>query len=198
MITIPSDYNTAKAYDGNNNYKTLPAGGHICRIIGARATQSRNGNDMIEVAFDIAENGDFDGMFKERFDNNRKTKPDCKWPNGGMFRTSVLTKDGKTSGFFKGLITAVEESNPGYNFAATNGNEETMKGKLVGFNFGEEDYKANDGSIKTAVKAFYAISVQTVRNGIEPPKKHDYKPRPGESMANQGFTEVDPGDELPF
>lgn len=197
MITIPSDYNTAKAFDGSNNYKTLPAGGHICRIIGARATQSRNGNDMIEVAFDIAENGDFDGMFKERFDSNRKTKPDCKWPNGGMFRTSILTKDGKTSGYFKGLITAVEESNPGYNFAATNGNEETMKGKLVGFNFGEEDYKGNDGNIRTAVKAAYAVSVQTVKNGIEPPKKKEYKPTPGEQMASQGFTEV-VDDELPF
>ena len=198
MITIPSDYGTAKAYTGESEFSPLPIGGHICKIIGARATKSRNGNDMLEVAFDIAEGGPDDGRFKERFDAMRKSKPDCKWPNGGMFRTGVQTKDGTTNSFFKGLITAVEESNAGYNFAATNGNEETLKGKMVGFNFGEEEYKGNDGNIRTAVKAFYAVSVQTVRNGIAPPKKHEYKPRPGESMAAKGFTEVDPGDELPF
>lgn len=197
MIGIPNDYDSAKAYDGKG-YDALPAGGHICKIIGARAAKSRNGNDMLEVAFDIAENGQYDGKFKDRFDYLRKSNPQAKWPNGGMFRTGILTREGKTSGFFKGFITAVEESNAGYNFAATGGNEETLKGKVVGFNFGEEEYKANDGTIKTAVKAFCAVSVQTVRNGIEPPKKKEYKPRPGESMAAQGFTEVDPGDELPF
>lgn len=198
MINIPGDFNTAKAYTGGSDYTPLPVGGHICKIIGARAAKSRNGNDMLEVAFDIAEGGPDDGRFKERFDAMRKSKPDCKWPAGGMFRTAVQKKDGTTNSFFKGFVTAVEQSNSGYNFPATNGNEETLKGKVVGFNFGEEEYKANDGSIKTAVKAFYAVSIQRVREGIEPPKKHEYQPRPGESMANQGFTEVDPGDELPF
>lgn len=197
-MILPNDFDAAKAFDGSSDYKTLPIGGHICRIVGAKATKSRNGNDMIEIAFDIAENGEYDGMFNERFDGLRKQKPDCKWPNGGMFRTGILTRDGKTSGYFKGLITAVEESNPGYSFKGSGCNEETMKGKLIGFNFGEEDYKGNDGNIRTSVKPFYAVSVQTVRDGIEPPKKKEYKPKPAESMTAQGFTEVDTPDDLPF
>ena len=155
---------------------------------------------MIEIAFDIAEGSEFDGKFKERFDFLRKSNANAKWPNGGMFRTGILTKDGKTSGYFKGLITAVEESNPGYSFKGSGCNEDTMKGKLIGFNFGEEDYKGNDGNIHTSVKPFYAVSVQTVRNGIEPPKKKEYRPKPGEVMAAQGFTDVteEVASDLPF
>lgn len=197
MIGIPNDYDSAKSYDGKGSFDALPAGGHVCKIIGARAAKSRNGNDMIEVAFDIAEGGEFDGKFKDRFDYLRKSKPDAKWPNGGMFRTAILNKDGATSGYFKGLITSVEESNPGYSFKATGGNEDTLKGKLVGFNFGEEEYKGNDGNIHTSVKACYAVSVARVREGIDPPPKKPYKPSQSEIMASQGFTEtVD--DELPF
>ena len=197
MIGIPNDYDSAKSYDGKGSFDALPAGGHICKIIGARAAKSRNGNDMIEVAFDIYEGGDFDGKFKDRFDYLRKSKPDAKWPNGGMFRTAVLNKNGMTSGYFKGLITSVEESNPGYSFKATGGNEDTLKGKLVGFNFGEEEYKGNDGNLHTSVKACYAVSVARVREGIDPPPKKPYKPSQSEIMASQGFTEtID--SELPF
>ena len=114
-MILPSDFDNAKAYDGSS-YNALPVGGHICRIVGAMGTKSKNGNDMIELAFDIAENGPDDGRFKDRFDYLRKSKPDAKWPNDGTFRTAILTKDGKTSGYFKGVITAVEESNPGYSF----------------------------------------------------------------------------------
>lgn len=197
-MILPNDYDNAKAYDGNSGFTPLPVGGHVCRIIGARVGKYSTGTDMIEVAFDICENGPDDGRFQERFDYLRKSNPQAKWPNGGMFRTALLNKDGKTSGFLKGLITAIEESNPGYSFKGSGCNEATLKGKLVGFNFGEEEYMGNDGTLRTAVKAVYAVSVATVKEGIEPPKKKAYKPRPGQQMAAQGFTEVDPGDELPF
>ena len=197
-MILPKDYDSAKAYDGTGSFSPLPVGGHICRIVGARVTKSRNNNDMIEVAFDIADGGPDDGRFGDLFNERRAARADAKWPAGGMFRTAILTKDGNTSGYFKGLITAVEESNAGYNFRNAGCDEGTMKGKLVGFNFGEEDYKGSDGKIRTSVKAFYAVSVKTVREGIEPPKKHEYKPGPGESMAAQGFTEVDNDPELPF
>lgn len=195
-MILPNDYDSAKAYDGSA-FPPLPAGGHICRIVGARMTKSRNNNDMIEVAFDIAEGGEFDGKFKERFDYLKGSNAQAKWPNGGMFRTALLNKEGRTSGYFKGLITSVEESNAGYNFKATGCNEDTLKGKLVGFNFGEEEYRANDGSIKTSVKAVYAVSVARVREGIIPPPKKLYQPSVSEQMAAQGFAEVD-DDSLPF
>ena len=196
-MILPNDFNTAKPYGAQGSFSPLPIGPHVCRIVGARAGKFSTGADMIEVAFDIAEGGPDDGRFQERFDELRKADPKAKWPNGGMFRTGLTTRDGRTSGYFKGLITSIEESNPGYSFQGSGANENTLKGKLVGFNFGEEEYKGNDGNIKTAVKAFYAISVQTAREGIEAPQKKAYKPRPGESMAAQGFTEVE-NEPLPF
>jgi ribosomal protein L23 len=56
----------------------------------------------------------------------------------------------------------------------------------------------NDGTLRTAVKAVYAVSVATVKEGIEPPKKKAYRPRPGDVAASQGFTEVEDDPDLPF
>ena len=197
-MILPNDYDSAKAYDGTGGFTPLPVGGHICKIVSARATKSKNNNDMIEVAFDIWEGGAEDGRFQQQFNERRAQSADAKWPAGGMFRTLILNKDGKTSGYFKGLITSVEESNPGYSFKGAGADEGTLKGKTVGFNFGEEEYLNRDGEIKVSVKPFYAVSAQTVREGIEPPKKKAYKPKPGDGMAAQGFREVEDDPELPF
>ena len=190
-MLIPNDYDSAKAYDGGS-FATIPVGGHVCRVIDAREATSRNGNPMIEVAVDIAEGGPDDGFYKAIFDSKRASKPDAKWPC--VFRTALLTKDGKTSGFFKGLITAIEESNAGYNFKATGGDEKTLKGKMVGFNFGEEEWRKTDGSIGTSVKPFYAVSVAKVREGIDPPPAKKLKES---ALSSKGFKEVDE-PELPF
>lgn len=199
-MILPNDFDSAKSFDGRGGFTPLPIGPHVCRIIGARCTTSRSGNEMIEIAFDIAEGGEFDGRFQNRFNESRVMRADAKWPNDGMFRTGILTADGKTSGYFKGLITAIEESNAGYSFKATGANEETLKGKMIGFNFGEEEFRGNDGKIRTSVKAFYAISVKTAREGIEPPRKKEYRPKPGDALTSQGFTEVPESDlpPLPF
>ena len=109
-MLIPNDYDSAKAYDGGS-FATIPVGGHVCRIIDAREATSRNGNPMIEVAVDIAEGGPDDGFYKAIFDSKRASKPDAKWPC--VFRTALLTKDGKTSGFFKGLSPPLRRATPG-------------------------------------------------------------------------------------
>ena len=199
MIQIPNDYDSARGYDGSAAPRLTP-GGHICRIHGARVEQSRSGNDMLVVAFDIVEEGEFNGYFQRRFERAKSYNAYANWP--GVFRTAILTADGKTNGYFKGFIEAVEASNTGYNFRQSGGNEAMLKGKLVGFNFGEEDYRAQDGSVKTSVKPFYAVSVAKVREGITPPAKKLLAdavsaPRPvGQPDAN-GFQPVE-DDDLPF
>ena len=193
-MILPNDYDSARSYDGKG-FDALPAGGHICKIIGARATQSRNGNDMLEIAFDIAEGSEHDGRFKRRFDYLRKQNPNAKWPNAGMFRV-VTAFNGQTNSFFKGFLTAVEESNAGYSFKAAGCNEETLKGKMVGFNFGEEEYRRNDGKVGTGVKAAYAVSVQRVLEGIEPPAKKALRADSAAPAMPQGFTETE--EPLPF
>lgn len=192
MINMPADFETARPYDGQGA-SPLPAGPHICRIISAREETSRNNNPMLVVAFDIAENGPDDGYYKAQFERKKGYNQNAKWP--GIFRTGITNKDGKTSGYFKGFITSVEESNIGYKFS---GDENTLKNKLVGFNFGEEEWRKQDGTIGVSVKPFYAVSVGRVREGIAPPPRKVLNDQQAQ-MERQGFTPVDDdNDDLPF
>jgi hypothetical protein len=192
MIQIPSDFNSAKPYDGSSS-APLPVGGHACRINGAKLETARTGTPMLVVAFDISEGGEYDDYYRARYERAIQFRTDAKWP--GVFRAPITTREGKTSGYFKGLITAIEESNAGFKFS---GDENALKNKMVGFNFGEEEYKGNDGEIRTSVKPFYAVSVGRVREGIDPPQKKLYKPTQSEMMASRGFTEVEDDTPLPF
>lgn len=193
MIRIPNDYNTARAYDGSITPQ-LSIGGHICKIISARQDTARTGTEMLVVAFDIAEGSVYDGYYAQKHDRDVQYRPDAKFP--GVFRAPVTTKEGKTSGYFKGLITAIEESNVGFHFL---GDENTLAGKIVGFNFREEEWRKSDGTIGVSVKPFYAVSVQKVRDGIQPPARKVLNDQQAQ-MERQGFTPVEPTDEetLPF
>lgn len=203
MIPIPRDYDTARAYDGNSAPALAP-GGHICRILGVRMEKTRNTDkDMLVAAFDIAEGSEFDGYYKARHERSSAYNKDAKWP--GVFRVTLTNADGSTSGWFKGFIKAVEESNAGYDFKKTNGDEQALKGKLVGFNFGEEEYEFTDrqsGEIRGAVsvKPVYAVSIDRVREGIEPPAKkllNGTRASAQASARNYGMEEVEDPD-LPF
>ena len=211
MIPIPRDYDSARSFDGTGGPNLTP-GGHICRIQGVRLEKSKTGKDMLVVAFDISEGSEFDGFFKKRFERSSSFNSNAKWP--GVFRCTLLNANGECNGFFKGFIEALEESNPNYNFKATKGDEQQMRGKLVGFNFGEEEYERTDyntGEIKVAVscKPAYAISVASVREGVIPPAKkllnngagsapqYGSQPTPPPVPGSDQFTEVD-DDELPF
>lgn len=193
MIKMPNDYDTARAYDGQGA-TPLPIGPHICRIVSAKQETSRNGNPMLVVAFDIAESGPDDGYYKAQFDRKKNYNADAKWP--GIFRIGLTNKDGKTSGYFKGFVTSVEESNTGYSFKAVGYDENTLKGKLVGFNFGEEEWRKTDGTIGVSVKPFYAVSVAKVREGIAPPPRKVLNDQQAQ-MERQGFTPVE-DDEVPL
>ena len=201
MITIPADFDQTHVYTNPSNdaQEQLPVGGHICRIIDAAVEQTRAGGEMLVVYYDIAEGGQYDGYFKARMDRIKEYRSDAPWP--GIFRAPVLTRTGKTCGYFKGLITAVEESNTGYSFKAAKGDELTLKGKLVGFNFGEEEYVNRKGEYKTTVKPFYAVSVAHIRAGIQPPPKKVYDPAANPrnlSPAAKEFVEVANDPDLPF
>ena len=112
---------------------------------------------------------------------------------GGVIRFMLYANDGtSTNGFFKGFVTSVEESNPGYQF---NWDERSLADKLVGLVFGEEEYLGNDGKPHTSVKAQQARSVEAIRAGVPvPPAK---KLNAESAKQAQGFTEVE-DDELPF
>ena len=195
MIPIPNNYDNARAYDGNS-LPTLTLGGHICRVHNVRMEKNRFGADMLVIEFDIYEGSEFDRYYKTRNDLNYRRNTAAKWP--GVFRVNLLNHNGDCGSYFKGLIKALEESNPGYNFKATGGDERSMNGLMLGLVFGEREFRTNDThEIKVTVEPFYACSVAKVREGVRvPARKHLREDAPAQAPQTDAPNADD--DDLPF
>ena len=204
MIQLPSDYNQAAAYDGNGGPRLVP-GGQVCKIVGARTetVNTQNGpKQKFVLAYDIAE-GEFAGYFDEQFKRAKEQDASkAKWR--GTYDCFILTNEGKTNPFFKGLIACIDKSNEPFQ-CVVNGqlNEANLKGKLIGMLFRKEEYMGSDGKKKETVKACAARSVQTIREGnFEIPEPKLLQGSGGgrgaaAAAVPAGFTQVD-DDELPF
>lgn len=196
MITVPNDYNQAASFTGEGGAK-LPAGGYICEIKGARVeTVGQNAKQKFVLAVDICE-GEYRAFFDKAWKAAKAQDANARWR--GTYDVFLLNMEGKTNPFFKGMITCIDKSNPGF-ATVVNGqiNEAALKGKKIGLLFREEEYM-KDGEIRTAVKAFAARTVEDIRNGVETPQKKTLQGGQQQRAQNpaQGFTQVD-DDELPF
>lgn len=182
----PSDYDSAKAYTGD--FEKIVPGGYICVIQNAKE-EVNNGHYQLAIAFDIAE-GDLAGYYRRRFD-----RFGGKWP--GIYRQNVVDANDKCSPFFKGMITAIEESNPGFLFDFND--EKCLVKKRFGAVFAEEEFMTQDGEIKTAVKCVQIRSVAAIRNGeFKVPEKKLCKPAASQKTDAFGFTESALTEECPF
>ena len=178
----PLDFDNVQA---NSNFTPLAPGGYVCRIMGVEEGVTRNGAPTFNVSLDIAE-----GPESNRFANEYRanTRPDKKW--GCVYRQLITTKDGGTSPFFKGLITAIEESN-GMAVQWTDNQDAfaaQFKGKLVGVIFGREEYAKQDGSKAWSTKAQICVPVAKIRSGdFEVPVDKPLAQLPGE-YHTPGYT----------
>ena len=198
-MKLPSDYEKTQAADGQGG-KQLPAGGYVCQIKGASEETTNNGAPILRLLIDIFE-GDYKGYFQERYERDRANVSSgnaARWR--GRYDTFVLTKEGKTNPFFKGLITAVEKSNPNATLIIQEElHPEFMKNCVVGLLFREEEFLGQDDEVHISVRPSMAIDAARIRSG-------DFKiPEPRLLSADKkakaaGFTEipVDNDDELPF
>lgn len=182
----PDGYDTTQAFDGS--FERLDPGGFVCRITAAK-DDAYNGRGRIAIAFDICE-GPLSGYYKrkhERFGGN--------WP--GTYRQFTENKDGTCSPFFKGMITAIEESNPGFVF---NWDERTLAGKYFGGVFGSEEYMTQTGEIKTIVRCSQIRSVNAIKTGdYQIPELKKFRPKETAALAADlsGFTSIS-SDDIPF
>jgi len=166
---MPNGYSDVQARTGMR--EQLPAGGQVCRIRGARE-ETNNGYWQLAIAFDVHE-GEYAGFFDRRYKDDVQTGRD-KWPAAGTHRVFVMDYHNREqcSAEFKGLITSVEESNPGFVMQWGDGTERSLIGKLVGIVFREEEFMLQDGSgVGVATKPMYACSVQRIRDGVKTPKR---------------------------
>lgn len=179
----PHDFDTVQA---NSNYTPLEKGGYICRIMGVEETATRDGAPMLSVSLDIAEGPESGRFAKEYRDDTRNPK---KW--GCIYRQNITTRDGGTSPFFKGLITAIEESN-GMTVNWTDNPQafaEQFKNRLVGVVFGREQYKKQDGTLAWTTRPTLCITVQKLRAGdFTVPEDKEYKETVGASNAPGAYS----------
>lgn len=123
---------------GMDDFKSLPIGAYECVIKEAGLYENKeSGKKTFRVAVDIA-TGEYKDYYKNRYDNN--TNSNKKWDNNA---TKYFGYEGDNTAYFKGFITTVENSNPGYTW---DWNEEKLVGKKVCGVFQYEEYEKQDGS----------------------------------------------------
>ena len=182
-------YEKTEAFTGE--YETLEPGGYICKIFKVVAEDKDYGT-LLRIGFDIAE-GPHKDYFKRLFDKKKDSNPDVKW--GGMYYQTVKQDDLK---YFKGFIVAIEQSNSGFK---SDWDEQKLKGKLFGGVFGQEEFQANDGSIKLSTKCRWIRSVEQIKKGVDIPEIKKLSGGNGGyvSGGSQGGYIPEPeDDDLPF
>ena len=194
----PNGYDEAAVY---SNYKKLPKGGYVCRIMKVEEGKSKStGVDQLLIYLDIAD-GEYKGIFAENYKNSRQEFP--KW--GCIAYQPVYdSTTGMTNPRFKAFLTAVEESNPGFVVDRTWGDDfvKFYKDKYVGFVFGEEVYTGNDGKEHISVKPKFCMSVDKIKKGEftvpETPSVSKADSSLGEGALSGGFGKEVDDDEMPF
>lgn len=192
MIQKPSYYDEAKPMEvGMGN--RIPAGWYPAVILGVTQGETQNGSQYLDFSVDI-----IDGEYVRYYEKDYKSQTPYdgvkKWRGYVRYFLSE-----KAIGLLKGAMKAVEESNPGYQW---NWDENTIKGKKIGLGIREEEYEANDHSIKTATRPFAMAAIQKVIAGELPePKMKPLNKTASAGGNSQGHTSPNltpPGYQSPI
>ena len=163
----------------------LPVGGYVCKITNVEDVPEK---EYLFIEFDIAE-----GPYKDYYKKLQEAK---NFWGGSMYKSYKE----KALPMLKRFCSAVTKSNPGYIFDAgeQNSDEKTLKGKLIGLVFFEEEYQGNDGYIKTRLKVDYETEIEKIRKGDFKIKAK--KTLPDDQKKQGDFMNVPEGvqEEIPF
>lgn len=199
----PSDYDSAKAF-GQSDFKALPKGGYICRILQIEEKDDKNNRPMVHIAFDIIE-GEYTGYFMNLYQSRKRNSDhpmDVKFPFEGQMWIPIYDYEDptKTASKFKGFCTALEGSgtqvwSPNNDFLMQN-----IKDAELGIVFQNQESEYNGKTSWRAVP-WGCRSVESIESG-------DYyipddKPLPEKPQSNS-FGTFEPNnfnatdDGLPF
>ncbi|WP_279000614.1 hypothetical protein [Thomasclavelia cocleata] len=152
-------------------FESLPAGGYVAVI---KKVEDDTSKECLKISFDIAE-----GQYKDYYLELYKSMN--FW--GGSFYRSYKEK---AQSFFKGFITAVEESNSSFKW---NWDEQKLKGQRIGIVLREEEYipqqGPNAGKVRTRLIVDEVRSADKIRKG-------DYKIKEKKLLENQLSTSNNP------
>lgn len=177
----------------------LPAGGYIVEIKNAKVVEYNGSNgsfERFEIALDICE-GEFKDFYAD--DYRAQQGKDKKWK--GALRQYLPKDDGTekdewTKSTLKALVTAIEDSNPGYHW---DWDETKLRGKKVGCLFRNEEWEYNG---KSGMKAqpFKFIAVEKIKSGkftIPKDKLLNNNSAPADTSSANSYKDI-PDDDLPF
>lgn len=142
-------------------FKMLPKGAYVVQIKSARVDQNRNnGGQHLTIAFDIAE-GEYKNFYQQQFDANQNE--DKKWSRDAIY---YLTIPGDNSPEYvytswNTFFADLEDSNNGFRFQ---GDEKSLKGKLIGGKFHNEQTEYN-GNIYDHIRLRWSCIADDVRKG---------------------------------
>lgn len=135
----------------NGNFNSIKPGGYVAFI---KNVDDDPNKECLKISYDIAE-GEFKNYYMELY------KAQNFW--GGSFFRSYKES---AIGFFKGFITSIENSNPGYKW---DWNEKGLKGKYIGIVLQEEEYIPTQGKhvgeVRTRLIVQETHSIDKIRKG---------------------------------
>ena len=176
----------------------LPVGAYVCKVKQV-GIQHNDSGDQLAILYDIVE-GEHKDFYARDFQQNQN--PDKKWK--GVIRIWLPKDDGSdkdetTKRIFKGMVTAFEDSNPGYKW---NWDESTLVQKTIGILYRNEEWEYNSKSGWNA-KPLRCMSAGKVRSGDFTLPQDKPLVRRGDAY-DTGYTAAPAGaiavetDELPF
>ena len=202
MIHKGSDYDQTSGF-GQSDFKALPKGGYVCRIIMAEEMTSSTGKPMLHIAFDIVE-GEYTGYFMNLYQQRKKNNTDpmriIKYPFEGQkwIPLNDYEDPNKTSRQFKGFCTAVEDS--GTEIWTLDGNLDLnrVKDAEVGVIFQDVENEYN-GKASWRAQPWAFRSIESIATGDyfipdDKPLPDTYNTAFGESADSFSAAE----DDIPF
>lgn len=163
MIMKPQGYDEAQAFTGE--VMSLPAGCYVCIIKQVNEIEEK-GKKKLAILFDIAE-GEQKGFYQKQFDLAKQAGGNAKWK--GVHKQM---EDGSSLPFFKGLMTSIEKSNPGFAFPwGQERNEKTLAGKKFGAVIGREQFLTDDGKKAFWTHIFQVRSLEGLKDAKVPEDK---------------------------
>lgn len=165
MINKPNDWDNVKV---PGQFQRLPEGGYVIEIKKVEQLTAASGYEYLDLTIEICE-----GMFEGYYMADYKAQTYEPKRYKGHYRQGLPNTD-VSKPFFKGMITAIEESNPGYTW---DWNEQSLVGKKVGCLMRSEEWEYN-GNHGMRTVPFRFIGADKIRNGefLTPAPKYLDKP----------------------
>ena len=179
--------NMSNVTASGDGFESPKAGGYIAKIVSVKDVPldaNTGKGKYLTINYDFAE-GDFKDYYKDM-----QERLSADWWGGHYIRSYKK----KALPMFKRFCECVSKSNNGFVFdgGQINHDEQTLVGKYIGLLLGEEEYNANDGTVKTRLYVVREYTIEQIKAGKF--KVPELKKLPtstdSSNIANAGITDT--------